>query len=47
MLIGNSGTGKCISKSSFVTLRNKSNGKVEKVNISDLIYTLSDTGDAE
>jgi hypothetical protein len=47
MLIGNSGTGKCISKSSFVTLRNKSNGKVEKVNISDLIYTLSDTGGAE
>ena len=43
MLIGNSGVGKCISLSSSVTLKNKITGKIEKIQISDLIYTLSDT----
>lgn len=47
MLLGSSGVGKCISKSSFVTLRNKNSGEVEKINISDLIYTLSNTRDSE
>ena len=43
MLIGNSGVGKCISLSSSVTLKNKITGEIEKIQISDLIYTLSDT----
>jgi ATP-dependent Clp protease ATP-binding subunit ClpC len=43
MLIGNSGVGKCISLSSSVTLKNKITGKIEKIQISDLLYTLSDT----
>jgi ATP-dependent Clp protease ATP-binding subunit ClpC len=40
ILIGNSGVGKCISKSTIVELRNKKTGKIEKVNISDLINSL-------
>ena len=47
MLIGNSGVGKCISHSSLVTLKNKITGKIEKIQISDLIYTLSDTNKSD
>jgi ATP-dependent Clp protease ATP-binding subunit ClpA len=43
ILIFNSGVGKCISLSFSVTLKNKITGKIEKIQISDLIYTLSDT----
>jgi ATP-dependent Clp protease ATP-binding subunit ClpA len=42
MLIGASGVGKCIDKDTYVTLRNKITGKIEKITILDLIYTLSD-----
>lgn len=41
LCIGNSGVGKCIGSNSFVTLKNKKTGKIEKVKVSDLIYTLS------
>jgi hypothetical protein len=41
MLIGNSGTGKCISKCTEVTLRNKKTDKNEKIKVSDLIYTIN------
>jgi ATP-dependent Clp protease ATP-binding subunit ClpC len=37
ILIGNSGVGKCISKDSYVTMKNKKTGKVEKMKISDII----------
>jgi len=47
ILIGNSGVGKCISKSTNITLKNKKTGKIEKIDISDLIYTLSDSNKAE
>jgi ATP-dependent Clp protease ATP-binding subunit ClpC len=47
ILIGNSGVGKCISKKTNITLRNKKTGKIEKINISDVIYTLSDTNKSE
>lgn len=47
ILIGNSGVGKCISKLSLVTLKNKKTGEVEKIRISDLIYTLSDTNKSD
>lgn len=40
ILIGNSGVGKCFSKNTFIKLKNKKTGKIEKVNISDLIYKL-------
>lgn len=43
LLIGNSGVGKCISKNSTITLRNKKTGKIEKIDISSLIYNLTDT----
>jgi len=42
ILIGNSGVGKCITKDSFITLKNKKTGKIEKISILDLIYTLSE-----
>jgi len=38
ILIGNSGVGKCFNKNTFITLKNKKTGKIEKVKISDLIY---------
>ena len=41
MLIGNSGTGKCISKTTKVTLRNKETGKIEEIDINNLIQNLS------
>jgi cellobiose-specific phosphotransferase system component IIB len=47
MLIGNSGTGKCISKTTKVTLRNKETGKIEEIDINNLIYTLSDSSKSE
>lgn len=37
ILIGNSGSGKCVSKNTKVTLRNKITGKVETVMIEDLL----------
>ncbi len=37
MLIGNSGTGKCFTKSTNFTIRNKKTGKIEKMKVSDLI----------
>jgi ATP-dependent Clp protease ATP-binding subunit ClpC len=40
MLIGNSGVGKCFTKSTEVSVRNKTTGKIEKIQISDLIYKL-------
>jgi ATP-dependent Clp protease ATP-binding subunit ClpC len=40
MLIGNSGVGKCFTKSTEVSIRNKTTGKIEKIKISDLIYKL-------
>ena len=40
LLIGNSGVGKCFTKSAKVTLRNKKTGKIEKIDISDIIYRL-------
>lgn len=43
MCVGNSGTGKCISKSSLINLKNKKTGKIEKIQISDLIHTIADT----
>jgi ATP-dependent Clp protease ATP-binding subunit ClpC len=47
ILIGNSGVGKCISKSTNITLKNKKTGKIEKIRVLDLIYTLSDSNKAE
>ncbi len=47
ILIGNSGVGKCISKSTNITLRNKKTGKIEKYDISNLMYTLSDSTKSE
>jgi ATP-dependent Clp protease ATP-binding subunit ClpC len=47
ILIGNSGVGKCISSGSSIKLKNKKTGKIEKVRIKDLIYTLSDTNKSE
>jgi hypothetical protein len=47
ILIGSSGVGKCISKSTNITLKNKKTGKIEKIRVSDLIYTLSDPNKAE
>ena len=38
ILIGNSGVGKCFTKETYVTLKNKKTGKVEKIKVSDLIY---------
>ena len=40
MLIGNSGVGKCFTKNTEVFVRNKTTGKIEKIQISDLIYKL-------
>ena len=37
LMVGDSGVGKCISKDTFITLRNKKTGKVEKLRVSDLI----------
>jgi ATP-dependent Clp protease ATP-binding subunit ClpC len=37
ILIGNSGVGKCISPSTFITLKNKITGEIEKIQVSDLI----------
>ena len=37
VLIGNSGSGKCVSKNTKVTLRNKKTGKVETIAIEDLL----------
>lgn len=37
LMVGDSGVGKCISKDTFITLRNKKTGKVEKIRVSDLI----------
>ena len=37
ILIGNSGVGKCFCKNTFVTLRNKKTGEIEKIKISDII----------
>lgn len=45
MLIGNSGVGKCFTKSTMVELRNKKTGKIEKIRISDLIYKLENLTD--
>ena len=47
ILIGNSGVGKCISSSTLITLKNKITGKIEKIQVSDLIYTLSNTNGSE
>lgn len=40
ILIGNSGVGKCFTKTTSVTLRNKLTGKIGKTNIENLIYTI-------
>ena len=40
ILIGNSGVGKCFSKDSYITLKNKKTGKIEKIKVSDLIYNM-------
>ncbi len=45
ILIGNSGVGKCFTKSTIVELRNKKTGKIEKINISDLIYNIEKLSD--
>ena len=37
IMIGNSGSGKCVSKNTKVTLRNKITGKIENVSIEDLL----------
>lgn len=37
VLIGNSGSGKCVSKNTKVTLRNKKTGKVKTIAIEDLL----------
>jgi hypothetical protein len=47
ILIGNSGVGKCISSSTLITLKNKRTGEIEKIKVSDLIYTLSNTNESE
>ena len=40
MCIGNSGVGKCFTKDTTITLRNKKTGEIEKISISDLISKL-------
>ncbi len=40
IFIGNSGVGKCLCKETIVTLRNKKTNKIEKIDISNLIYTI-------
>jgi ATP-dependent Clp protease ATP-binding subunit ClpC len=45
ILIGNSGVGKCFTKKTYVTLRNKKTGKVEKIKVSDLIYKIENLTD--
>jgi len=47
ILIGNSGVGKCFTKDTYITLRNKKTGKIEKYDISNLMYTLSDSTKSE
>lgn len=38
ILIGNSGVGKCFTENTYITIMNKNTRKVEKIQISDLIY---------
>lgn len=38
ILIGNSGVGKCFTENTYITIMNKNTKKVEKIQISDLIY---------
>jgi ATP-dependent Clp protease ATP-binding subunit ClpC len=38
ILIGNSGVGKCFTEKTYITIMNKNTKKVEKIQISDLIY---------
>lgn len=40
IVIGNSGSGKCVSKNAKVTLRNKINGKIETITIEDLLKSI-------
>ena len=43
IFLGPTGVGKCIDISTNITIRNKKTGKVEKIDISDLIYTITNT----
>lgn len=47
ILIGNSGVGKCISKNTTTYIRNKKTGEITKTDISNLIYTISDSTESE
>lgn len=38
ILIGNSGVGKCFTENTYITIMNKNTKKVEKIQISDIIY---------
>ena len=40
LMLGNTGTGKCFTKKTLVDVKNKKTGKIEKIDISNLIYKL-------
>jgi ATP-dependent Clp protease ATP-binding subunit ClpC len=43
LFLGPTGVGKCIDKKTKVVIRNKKTGKVEKIDIENFIYTMTDT----
>jgi ATP-dependent Clp protease ATP-binding subunit ClpC len=40
ILIGNSGVGKCVTGDTFITLRNKKTGEIDRLSISDLLSNM-------